>query len=251
MSLVFSDTSTKNGIVELIDEIVDTNSTSYSLNSKARDVNLAALRMQMIAIESEGKFQVDDSNHTKDPVLTADLIYGQRDYHFTTDEQSNYILDIYKVMVSDENGTWSEMQRVDQQKEDSPDNPVKEMLNGASIYGLPDKYDKSWNGIFLHPLPNYNLRTGTEGKQGLKLWVNRQHSYFTSSDTTKVLGFGHAFHEYLALRPAYTYAYRKGLRRVNDIRNEMLTMEQEIKQYFSRRAKDEQLVITSEQINPF
>lgn len=239
MSLQFSDTTNLNGIVELIDSNCGTNSTSYTLKDKARDVNLAALRLQMLAIQAEGRFQVDDINHTKDPALTADLISGQRDYHFTKDEQSNYILDIYKVMVKDNAGIWQELKQIDQQSPTSGMNPLWGMLSGQDIGGTPDKYDKSWNGIFLEPVPNYSWRTANEGEQGLKLWVNREHSYFVSTDTTKVLGFGHAFHEYLALRPSYMYAYRKGLANKKDLQLEVIRMEDEIEEYFSKRAKDE------------
>jgi hypothetical protein len=237
-------------ICDIIDDTVGTNDGSYPLAVKARDINLAALKLQMIAIQAEGKFQVDDANHTKDPVLTCDLIASQRDYHFSQDEQDNYILDIYKVMVKDAGGSWVEMGRIDQQKEDGVDNLVAQMLNGADATGTPVRYDKSWNGIFLDPVPSYSWRTTEEGEQGLKLWVNREHSYFISTDTTKVLGFGHAYHEYLALRPSYVRAMRKGLFNKNDLKRDVLEMEADIKKYFSRRAKDEQLRITPQSINP-
>jgi hypothetical protein len=243
MSLQFSDTTNLNGIVELIDANVGTNSTSYPLKQKARDVNQAALRLQMLAIQAEGRFQVDDTNHTKYPLITADLVSGQRDYYFLTDEQSNIILDIYKVMIKDPAGIWVELKPVDQQSPNSRMNPVREMLDGQDIGGTPDRYDKSWNSIFLEPIPNYNWRTANEGENGLKIWINREHSYFVSTDTTKVLGFGHAFHEYLALRPSYQYAYRKGLANKKDLQLEMIRMEEEIEEYFSKRARDEKTAI--------
>ena len=233
MSLQFSDTTNLNGIVELIDANCNTDSVSYPLKQKARDVNLAALKLQILAIQAEGRFQVDDTNHTADPVLTANLVSAQRNYHFTTDEQSNIILDIYKVMVKDPAGISQEMMQIDQQSPNSRMNPVASMLDGQDIGGTPNKYDKSWNGIFLDPIPNYNS-TG-----GLKMWVNREHSYFVSTDTTKKLGFAGAFHEYLALRPSYMYAYRKGLSNKKDLQTELLLMEEKIEEYFSKRAKDE------------
>lgn len=250
MSLQFSDTTNKNGIVELIDDTISTNSVSYPLTSKARDVNLAALRLKLLAIQAEGSFQVDDANLTKDPILTADLVSGQRDYHFIKDEEDKYILDIYKVMVKDPNGIWLPLIKVDQQEEDSIDNPVAQMLDGSDTTGIPDKYDKSWNGIFLDPIPNYNWRTVQEGSRGLKFWVNREHSYFVSTDTIKVLGFGHAFHEYLVLRTCYMFAMRKGLPQAKGLQTEVFLMEKAIKEYYSKRAKDEQLVLTNKTINP-
>jgi hypothetical protein len=237
-------------ICSLVDYNCGTNSTTYTLAEKARDANLASLKLQILAIQAEGNWQVDDANHTKYPILTFDLVANQRDYSFLKDEQDNVILDIYKVLVKDSGGTWIEMEKIDQQKEDSEENPVDLMLNGAETTGTPARYDKSWNGIFLDPIPNYSWRYATEGEQGIKILVNREHSYFVSGDTTKSLGFGHAFHEYIPTRMSYQ---RLRLRKPEDARllyADIIQMEKEIKKYYSQRSKDEQLVITPKIINP-
>jgi hypothetical protein len=91
---------------------------------------------------------------------------------------------------------------------------------------------KNANGIFLDPIPNYN-RTG-----GIKVYISREGSYFTTSDTTKKPGFAGLFHEYLALRPSYQYAFRNSLDNRNILKAEMQEMEMAIMEYYKLREKD-------------
>lgn len=230
MSLVFSDPTNKKGIVETIDRNCGTTNIQYPLVDKAADANLALDAFFAIAIQASGKWQLDDSNHTKDPIILTDLVDGQRDYHFTVDEQSNLILDFYRVMVADENGRFYDLDLVDQQSKGAETIP---MVDGQEVEGKPNKYDKTANGIFLDPVPSYNYT------KGLKIFINREASYFVSTDTTKKPGIAGIFHEYLALRPSYQYAHRKGLSNAKALQTELLLMEKKIEEYYGKRAKDE------------
>lgn len=236
MSIVFSESTTKTGICELIDDLVGTDTTSYSLAKKARDVNLALDKVFSIIFRAGGSWQFDDANHTDYPILTTNLVSGQRDYTFTEDSGGNLILDIYKVMVKGSDGVFRDLTPIDQQGFDTNElNPAVNhhtINDGQNGTGTPTAYDKTGNGIFLDLIPNYNS-TG-----GLKIFVNREASYFTSADTTKVAGFAGLFHEYLALRPAYMYAQRHGLENANRLKQEMLEMELGIEKYYGQRERD-------------
>lgn len=223
----------------------NTTTDDYSASDLTTDINLAYDRALSLIFKADGRWQFDDSNHTDYPIITTNLVAGQRDYSFTTDEQGNLILDIYKVMIKDQNEVFVELDPVDQQARDGIENPIASMVSGTDLQGTPDKYDKTANGIFLDLVPSYNS-TG-----GLKIWINREPLYFTTSDTTKKAGFAGIFHEYLVVRPAWIYATDHNLKNVNALRDEMLLLEQEIVKYYSKRNKDEQLRITSEDINPF
>ena len=227
MSLKFSDSSLKAGIVEMIDASVWTNSTTYPIAEKTRDINLALDKTFALIFQAGGTWQFDDSNHTDYPIITANVVLGQRDYPFTTDGTSNLILDIYKVLVADSNGNFFEIYPTDQQSY-APTG----YLDGLNTQGLPTSYDKTANGIFLEPIPNYN-RTN-----GIKMLINRTGSYFTTTDTTKKPGFAGIFHEYLALRPSFQYAYRHGLPQANFLKAEMLEMEVDIANYYKSRERD-------------
>jgi len=111
----FSDVANKSGIVELIDANTGSNSISYTIEDKTRDINLALDRVFSLIFSVGGTWQFDDSNHTDYPIITTNLVSGQRDYSFVTDGAGNFILDIYKVMVDDGTGIFRELTPVDQQ----------------------------------------------------------------------------------------------------------------------------------------
>lgn len=235
MSLQYNNTTTKNGIIQLIERNCGFSDGGVSGDTEllakfTGDVNLAIDQILGFMFPLGGNWQLDDANHTDYPIIFANLVSGQRDYTFNTDGSGNYILDIYRVMVADSSGTYREIKAVDQQEVGSD---TTSFIDGQNSSGTPSRYDKTANGIFLDPIPDYNYTAG------LKVFINREASYFTTSDDTKKLGFAHLFHEYLALRPSYQYAYRNGLSNTVALQNEMLRMEQEIKNYFACRTKDE------------
>jgi hypothetical protein len=228
-------------ITALIDDNVNTNDTSYPLATKTRDINLALDSFLAIAIQASGKFQFDDSGHTHDPIITTDLTSGQRDYHWTKDEQDNIILDVHRVMVANESGIFYDLDRVDQQ--DSDDFKSLGIVDGQNLTGKPSAYDKTGNGIFLVPIPDYTYANG------VKMFISREALYFTVADTTKLPGFAGIFHEYLALRPSYQYAYRKGLQSAKALQTEMILMERKIDEWYGQRLKDERPVLRNKQFN--
>ena len=170
--------------------------------------------------------------------MTTNLVLGQRDYTFTTDEQGNLILDIYKIMVKTESGTYQEIYPIDQQTDVATDS----LWDGQNNNGVPYRYDKTANGIFLDAIPSYN------STNGLKIFINREGSYFTTSDTTKKPGFAGIFHEYIALYPSYLYAMRNALPNKNDLKRDIEEMETKIQQHYRDRSKDETLSISGEQV---
>lgn len=214
-------------ITDTIDDNCKSNSTSYPIADKTRDINLALDRVFALIFQVGGTWQFDDSNHVDYPIITTNIVSGQRDYTFTSDEVGNLILDVQKVFISDENGLFSEVSPVD-----VPAGAPSNYWDGLNTTGQPNTYEKNANGIFLDPPANYN-RTG-----GLKVYISREGSYFTTSDTTKKPGFAGLFHEYLALRPSYQYAYRNSLANMNILKVEMQEMELALMEYYKLREKD-------------
>ena len=222
MSITFSQ------ILDLIDDNCKSNSTSYPVADKTRDINLALDEVFSTIFEVGGTWQFDDSNHTDYAIITTNLVSGQRDYTFTTDEQGNLVLEVLKVFVADEQGNFREVTPVDVPAGSAPSNHY----DGLNTGGQPNTYDKLGNGILLDPIPNYN-RT-----KGLKVYISREGSYFTTADTTKKAGFAGIFHEYLALRPSYQYARTNRLDNKNDLKIDMMEMKNAIREYYKAREKD-------------
>lgn len=241
MALQFSDTTNKNGIIQGIERSLfgDSGDGRISGNSTflkqfTSDVNLAMSQALALIFRVGGKWNFDDSNHTDYPIITTNLVDGQRDYTFTTDEQGNLVLDVFRVFVKNQGGTYDEAFPVDSQSESG----TESLTDGQEVEGIPYRYDKTANGIFLDPVPSYNS-TG-----GLKVYISREHSYFTSADTTKKPGIAGLFHEYLVLRPAYMYAYRNGLTNAPALQGEVLRMERAMEEYYAKRERDVRNVIT-------
>lgn len=214
-------------ITNKIDRILKTNESSYPIADKVVDINLALDKVFTTIFKVGGTWQFDDSNHVDYPEITTDLNSGQRDYSFTTDEQGNLILDIYRVFVKG-TSVFEEIYPIDVQSGEG----TESLTDGLNAGGTPYRYDKTANGIFLDPIPDYN------STNGLKIMYSREGSYFTVTDTTKKPGFAGLFHEYLVLRPAYEYAYANSLPNMNALKLEMLTMEQDLTKHYAQRERD-------------
>ena len=246
MSLVYSNTSTKRGIIQEIEKelgfdygyITGNTDLHYEINSL---VNLAHDDLLDIGFKSGGTWQLDDSNHTDDfPFIFANLVSGQRDYAFTTDENGNLILDIMRVMVADSSGVFREIYPVDQQTPNSFRVNTDSLIDGRNQTGTPIRYEKTGNSILLDLIPNYNYT------RGLKVFINREGSYFTIADTTRKPGIPGTLHRWYVIKPSMDYARRNSLASYNRLAEEVLRYEGnedlgivgKIARTFGRREKD-------------
>lgn len=242
-------------ILNLISRRTNTqNSTtsSYPISAKTTDINNALNNYFIIANQSAGNWRpVDDTNQTDYPVIFTDLIAGQQDYVFTTDETGNQILDVYKVRILLPDGvTWKTLTPCDVN-----DVTKDEQIYNLTTSGTPDKFYITADGIFLVIPPNYSWRLGTEGKSGIEVYTNRTPTYFTVSDTTKKAGIPWVHHEYLALLPSWHYCLDKGLPQAPALERRLFGvdgksgMEGAIRAYYSNRTRYEKRKILPMQQN--
>ena len=240
MSLVFSNTTTKNGIIQRIEKTLSFPDAYISGDTTRMaqftgEVNQGMNKAMNIILQASGKWQFDDSNQTDYPIIKTNIVSGQQDYTFTTDETGNLILDIYRVFVfpTSTATTYQEIWPVDQQSQYTDigsENP--------SAVGTPFSYDKTANGIFLDPKPDYNATLG------LKMMINRESSYFLTTDTTRSPGFAGLFHEYLVLCASYEYARNKSLAIVPRLERDLAEMGEAMSKYYGRRSRDERNIIS-------
>jgi hypothetical protein len=237
--MVFSDTTNRLGIIELLEDWTDTQSASsgsYPLATKTRDINLAFDDYMALSTPSSGTWQADDSNHTRYPNMKFNLVSGQQDYNFTVDEQGNKVRDIYRVECKDNNGKWQLLTAYNELDEETA------LSQQETETGIPTRYYKTANGIFLDKTPNYNSTLG------IRMYYSRTPDYFLTSDTTKVAGIPNDHHIYLALKPAYWYWLPKDSQRASLYANEIVKMEKTIEDFYSMRTMDERprLVVKQE-----
>lgn len=254
MSLQFSDTTTDKGIIQVIEDELGFDRGHITGNTARLKrftalVNLAWDEYFDIAIRSSGTWQADDSNHTDYPIIKADIVAGQQSYTFLTDENGNLVLDIYKVLIlpSATATEYVELDPIDQQQRNAGESITSE----STSQGVPSEYDKTANGFFFDVPPSYSVTNG------IKVLINREPSYFTTSDTTKKPGCPGLHHRYFALRPALDYARVNNHDNFNNLAREVLKYEGDetqgligkIERHFARRKKDESAVIRHKKIN--
>lgn len=237
MSLQFSNTTSKNGIIQRLERVLgfqdgDISGNSLRLAYFTGDVNVALDEVFAMIFEAGGTWQFDDSNHTDLPFITTDIVSGQRDYSFLTDGSGNLILDIHRVMVADSTGVFREIEPIDIQTPNNTNVNTDTLIDGQNRSGVPTRYDKTGNSILLDLVPNYNY------DNGLKVFTNREGSYFATTDTTKKAGFAGTLHEYLVLQPAYKYARDKQLDNLVRLEKDVLEMREAIKKHYGKRERD-------------
>jgi hypothetical protein len=244
MSLAYSDTTNKDGIIQRIEQELGLGDTYISGDSTrlalwTGSINLALDKALHIIFGADGKWQFDDSNHSKNPFIFTDLTISQRHYNFSSDEQSNLILDIHSVYVkTSATNPYYLLNPVDLQSGGDTT-----FTDGLDTNGWPCEYDKTGNGIILDLTPTATVTNG------LKIFINREGSYFATSDTTKVPGFAGLYHEYLVLDPAYRYARANNLVNKETLKRDLMELEKDIVEYYSRRTRDERPMITNEPIS--
>lgn len=233
----FSNTTTRQGIIQEIERITLQGAGAISGNTeKLKDftarTNNALDQFYSIALTHDGNWQYDDPNYTTIPIGVGDLVSGQQDYSFASD-----VLMIEKVLVKDSSGNWLELTPVDssQSRTDSYARNIWELPSGNS--GIPTRYDKFANSILLDPIPNYNS-TG-----GLKVVFKRVASYFVYTDTTKDPGVPQIFHPYIARVAALPYLLEHSMDNAGNINNLILQDEERIKEFMSKRNKDDVRVL--------
>lgn len=190
--------------------------------------NIAFSDYMQLAAKSSGTWKFDDSNHTDYPEITTDLVAGQRSYTFTTDENGNIILDIYKIYAK-VNGQYQELEPVDPDSQTG----LNTLYNGLGTQGTVYRYDKSANAIILDLVPS------TTVVDGLKVSINREATFFTTSDTTKKPGVPGLHHKWFYLKPALDYARRNTLNSYTRLEKEVADLTSMIISDFNRRGKDE------------
>lgn len=231
--MVFKDTSTKLGLIEDCEQLIFgnygdiSNSTERMYDFTAR-INRAYDKLATLLMSVDGRWQFDDTNYTDLPIGKTTLTSGQQDYAFDVEH-----LDVEKVIALDESGNKYILKPFDIH------DPVASLYltDVATSGGIPEFYDKKGSSMFLYPTPNYTKALG------LQVHYRRKPSYFTYTDTSKVVGVPAIFHRYISLEASLDYAVSKMLPVKNDLNARVKEMEETIKDWYSKRSRDESLFI--------
>ncbi len=225
--MVFSNSSTKQGIVEQVYAMTGLDSAQYPIARIVASVNNYLDTCTGYLIGSDRRFQWDDTNHTKAPEGYSDIVANSSDYSFLTDEQGNRILTLTRVDILRPDGTYEQLQLIDQ-----------EDIEGAvgqyqATTGIPQHYDKIADNIIrLYPNP------ATSVTAGLRWFFQRAPSYFTASDTTKEPGVSPLLHRGFVIHASYDAALAKGRPNLSALSVEREVEKEKMLSHFNSRNKD-------------
>lgn len=227
MSIQFSDTSTNTGIVQQVRKIVRVDSTQWPNANISNSCNNWLDTVTGYAIGADKRFQWDDTNHTKLPEGTTNLVSGQSDYSFLTDEQGNTIITLTGVSILN-NSKYEPLQLVDRNDTDYDPSTF-----GVDT-GTPTQYDKIADNII-----RLDYKPSSTVSAGLKFYFQRTPSYFVSTDTTKTPGCSPLLHRGFVIASAYDCALSLGLGNLQGLAVERQAEEQKMIEYFNRRNNDD------------
>lgn len=231
------------GIVQDIYFNTNADGNSYPINDVTRNVNRAYDTVVAKIFEADGRWEFDDQNATDLPIATTQLITNQQDYSF----DSKFLI-VSRVEVKDQNGNWTALSPFSQSdivRGGIPGYiPSQSLTDFLSQPGIPQYYDKLANSIFLYPKPSYTQDAS------LKVYFQRNINYFVPTDTTKTPGFNPQFHRILSMEASLDYARAKNLdiglphgKIPNSFVGKLEQMYVDLQNYYSRKAKDENLTL--------
>lgn len=225
--MVFSDTSLNQGILQQARSLMRVDDVQWPTAKIVASVNNYLDLVTGYAIGADRTFQWDDTNHTKLPIGTTNLVANQSNYSFLTDEQGNSIITLTRLEILDASGVYRKLEQIDQN--DIAGAIDQELVTAA----LPTSYDKIADNIVrLLPKPVASVTNG------LKFYFQRTGSYFLASDTTKTPGVSPLLHRGFMIAAAYDGAMTLGLPNLSALGVEMQREEAKMKQYFSDRNED-------------
>jgi len=240
MSIPFSDVTNNLGILQRARKMARVDSTQWETFNVVNSCNDWLNKIFTYGKGNDINFQLDDTNHTKLPIGTTDLVANQSNYSFLTDEQGNRITNLTRIDILDDSGLYRQLKPIDQAG-----------LKGWALdewnktANLPLYYDKiADNVIRLYPKP------ATSVTSGIKFYFQRSPSFFTATDTTKAPGVADDLHRGFVVASAYDAALTLGLENLQPLSVELEKEEQKLEDYFATRQTDEPNVIIPKHRSP-
>lgn len=236
----FSNTTTQDGLIQDCEFVAfgdngfgQVANNSNRLKAFTGLINRAMDKVTTLILSSDGRWEFDDTNYTDLPIGVATLVNGQQDYSLSVTH-----LRVLRVEIMDQNGDYYKIDPFDLQ--DITRQGMTEFMNGA---GSPRFYDIQGGSIFLYPKPQTGYVTFLAG---IKIYFQRDSTYFTTADTTKEPGFAQMFHRLVSRWATYDYALARQLPIKKDLRDEITVLEQQLTDFYATRDPDDGIAIRTE-----
>lgn len=189
--MVFSDTSTNQGVIQEIESIIFASDYGKISGSTSLLQTFTRYCNQALDIIIPQVMEVDGSWKLNESSATDNLVDNQSTYTIPVT-----YLKMLGVSIKDSNGDWRKLTQID------PLNLYIDRAEFLKTKAMPLYYDLSGQSLILYPAPSSAEVTTTSG---LKYYYQSTPSYFATSDTTKVSEIPSVFHRLVPLWASYFY----------------------------------------------
>lgn len=236
MLMVFSDTSTNQGLLQDVTFWTGVDTNDYSTQERTRNINAWYHKVVTMILQSQDEWDFDDPNHTDYATLTTPMTTN-RDYLIPVSEK---VLKMKRLSVSYDGTNYYKSTPID----------TGEMTFGLGNDSKTDenfektspRHDVKANSIWLYPKGDSDdVAAGGE----LVIEWTREIDEFTTADTTQEPGFDEPFHRMLSLGASYDWAVKKG---EETLAARLITMlddyEARLRVYYGSKQQDRQKILT-------
>ena len=224
-NLQINPTSSVNSMFADIDFFCDTDSTSYRLEDKARNVNQWIYKGITWHIQANKKYKFEDLNNASFPTVTDTLVDGVKQVTLPTG-----LLTLEAIEVKDAAGNWVRLKILDRS------NLHQSITDFEKTPGVPRWYDPVGPYVNLCPAPAAAQMTLTGG---IKFHYSRDFDIFTSTDTMPVPPIPSPFQRIGTLGASYDFLIVNGPEeRCTRVRSELMVLEKEFKIFTSDKAEE-------------
>lgn len=214
MTLVLSDTSTHQGLVEIIK--FETGQDSLSNEEVIRAINLALDNYSYLELIGSRRWKPDASTNTDLPIATTTLNAGE----------TSIALDTSMLTLEEIDLNGDILTPIDR-SEFKDKTPTQ--VYGTS--GTPQAYDYVAGQLFFYP----PLATGTAT---VTAHFGRAEPYFATTDTTATIPIPRIHHRYLIADASEQIAFAKNDPDYNKFLNRKMTEEGKVLEFFGLRDQD-------------
>ncbi len=211
-----------------------TSGASGQFNETQRliSINKAYDDIHVLILQSVDSIDFDDKNKTDFPILTTDLVANQQDYGLPSSA-----FKVKRLEATYDNIEWKRLIAFD-------NNEISDATDTTTIANDFNtdrpRYDMQSNSLFLYPIPTSNIIGG------LKIWIDRNVTQFTSSDLTAGTaepGFDKNFHDLIAMKASYDYLISKtdNFATADRLKNEIREMELRLAEHYGSKDRDTQM----------
>lgn len=229
--MVFSDTTTKTGLIQDCEMLVFNEYGKISGNANllynfTNLINRQYDKAVSIIIEKDGRWQYDDTSFGTRAVATTNLVSGQANYTLDASQ-----LKLIMVRLKDQSGNWNLLVPFNIT---DPEAFYYVREQNPAVTGDPHWYEKQGDQLILYPTPNYSQSAS------LELTVQRIPNYFSHTDAAQTPGLAPIFHRILSIGAALDYAVVNSLAHKNDLAQLYQDERDRMIGFYSMRNRDEQ-----------